>query len=437
MDFFRGSDDSEKTSNYHCRCMIPLDFIFYMDNEWSVHYRPLERYDELAKRLAPLQGRVLCVNRPICPFTTPLLHFAKWQQWITARNHVSQLSDNLFLYTPYVLLHDLLALRVPGLPHLNHRLLARQVQNLLQRLGFRASERVAWVTDPRMFNYFGAAQETVRVYECIDQQRATVSHQRAMQKMERLEEKVCTQTDVVFCTALGLYKEKKQLNPNTYFMANAADTRLLSRVQDPQTPVAEYMRVLSHPIIGYLGTIHEHTDIALMRYVAEARPEWTIVMIGPEQQKSFSRSVLFTSFRQLPNVRLTGWVEREELPSYCKAFDVCVIPYRMDSEFNRYVNPDKLHEYMAMGKPVVSTDIPEVHSHRHIIKIAQTPEDFVHAIEESLAEEDLARVEERLRLAQENSWTKRAEQHLAIIEYVLTTKRVAAEQNLENLRRGR
>lgn len=410
-----------------------MDFVFYLDNEWSFHHRPVERYMELAKRLAHLQGMVLCINRPVCPFTTPLLHFAKWRQWITARNHVSQLSDNLFLYTPYVLVHDLLALRVPSLPGLNHRLLARQIQKLLPKLGFNASERVAWITDPRMYNYFDVAQETVRVYECIDQQRAEVSGQRAKQEIGRLEEKVCTQADVVFCTALGLYEEKRRFNPNTYFVPNAADTKLLSRVQDPQTPVAESMRGLSHPIIGYLGTIHEHTDIALMKYVAEARPEWTILMIGPEQQKSFSRSALFTSFRQLPNVRLRGWVEREELPGYCKAFDVCVIPFRMDSEFNRYVNPDKLHEYMAMGKAVVSTDIPEVHSHRHIIKIAQSPAEFVQCIEQALAEDSPACIQERLRLAEENSWTRRAEQHLIIIEHVLTARCGVSERSLEEL----
>ena len=409
--------------------MIPLDFIFYLTNEWSVHIRPVERYAELAKRLAPLQARVLCVNRPVCPFTTPLLHFAKWRQWITAGNHVSQLSDNLFLYTPYVLLHDLLALRVPGLPCLNHRLLAKQVQSQMTRLGFCAPECVAWMTDPRMFNYFGVAQETVRVYECIDSQRALVSGQRAKQEMQRLEEKVCTHADVVFCTALGLYEEKKRLNPNTHFVPNAADTRLLSRVQDPQTPVAEYMRGLPHPIIGYLGTIHEHTDIALMKYIAEERPEWTIVMIGPEQNRKFSRSELFSSFRRLPNVKLIGWLEREELPSYCKAFDICVIPYRVDSEFNRYVNPEKLHEYTAMGKPAVSTDIPEVRSYGGIIKIAKTPGDFVRCIEQSLREDSPAKIRERMEIAKRNSWAKRVEEHLRIIEKVLASRKATPHKS--------
>ncbi len=408
-----------------------MDFIFYLDTEWSINHRPLERYTELAKRLDFLRGKVLCVNRPVCLLTTPFSNFAKWRQWVTTRNRVKQLSKNLFLYTPYVLLHDLLALRIPCLPCVNHRLLARQVQSLFTSLDFCASERVAWISDPRMFNYFGVAKETVRVYECIDHQRAVVYSQRARQEIHRLEEKVCTQADLVFCTALGLYKEKKRFNPETYFSPNAADTRLLSRVQDSQMPVAEYMRGLPHPIIGYLGTIHEHTDIALMKYVAEERSEWTIVMIGLEQKSNFSRSELFSSFRKLPNVKLVGWLEREKLPGYCKAFDICVIPYRTDSEFNRYVNPDKLHEYTAMGKPVVSTDIPEVRSHIDIIKIAKTPEDFISCIEQSLREDSTAKIRERIERARENSWTRRAEEHLSIIEKVLINKKAVLRESYE------
>ena len=149
-------------------------------------------------------------------------------------------------------------------------------------------------------------------------------------------------------------------------------------------------------------------------------------MIGPEQNRRFGRSDLFSSFRALPNVNLVGWVDREQLPGYCKAFDVCVIPYRVDSEFNRYVNPDKLHEYTAMGKPVVSTDIPEVHSYEHIIKIAKTPAEFVRCIEQALAEDSPIRVQERLRVAEENSWAARVRQHLDIIEAVLEAKQTAS-----------
>lgn len=409
---------------------MDLDFVFYLSNDWSMHHRPVERYTELARQLQSTDTQVLCVDRSVCPFTTPIRNRAKWRQWRASQDHARPLADNLFLYTPYVLLHDLLALRVPGLPALNHRVLAKQVRGVLAKKGFRASERVAWVTDPRMVNYYGVAQETVQVYECIDHVQAEVNGQRAKLEIARLEERVCRQADVVFCTARGLYEEKKAFNPNTHFVPNAADTGLLTKTQDPQTPIAASLRDLPHPIVGYLGTINEHTDIALLKQAAEARPEWTFVMIGPELSKDASSSTLLAEYRALPNVRFTGWVEREELPNYCKAFDVCVIPYRTDSDFNRYVNPEKMHEYIAMGKPVVATDIPEVRSHQHIIQIAQSSAQFVPCIERALAEDSPARIQERLRVAQENSWAARARQHSAIIERALTARRASSRRTL-------
>lgn len=393
------------------------DFIFYLANEWEVHHRPTGIYRALAAQIAWSGSKVFCVNRPVCPFTTPWLHPQKFLRWMKSRDRLIRIADNLFVFLPAVLLHDLLAIRVPLLLRINRYFLRKNILHVLDVLQFNAEYRIGWLYDPLMISYWGLAGETQYVYECCDEymEGPSISNWRKVLTQE-LERKVLAQADLVFCTSVGLYERKKGTNPNTYLSPNAADIDVLVRTQDPRTPIAEFMRHLQHPIVGYLGTIHEHTDIALMRYIAESRPNWTIVMIGPEHQKSFSRSELFARFRSLPNVKLTGWVDREDLPSFCKAFDVCVIPYRTDSAFNRYVNPNKLHEYTAMGKPVVSTDLPEVQSYKDIIKIAKTPQEFVRAIEEWLREDAPERVQERLRIARENSWDMRVKEMLNIIQ---------------------
>ena len=142
-------------------------------------------------------------------------------------------------------------------------------------------------------------------------------------------------------------------------------------------------------------------------------------MIGPEEDPIFSRSAVFTAFRRLPNVHLLGYIPQEEAPPYCKVFDVCIIPYRTDSRFNYYVNPLKLHEYTAMGKPVVTTHIPEVESHKDLVWIADTPEQFVACIEEALQTDSPAKIEDRLRHAQANSWDVRIKGMLSIIQEYL------------------
>lgn len=393
------------------------DFVFFLANDWDSHHRPKGRFRSFASRIMSSGSKVLCINTPVCPLTTPWLHPRKWRDWISTKNHVKSIGENLFLYTPFVLVHDMIAVRHPALTYLNRRLMTRNVRRVLENLDFAASKRVSWIDDPFGVLYFGVARETWRVYECRDNY-AEIPGLSSRQKslVRRLETVGFAEADLVFCTSISLYEAAKDAAPRAFLLPNAADTELLMRAQDAETPVADFMLVLPHPIVGYLGTIHEYTDIELMLQIAVARPHWTIVMIGPEQQPSFSRSTLFTRFRSMPNVKLTGWVKREELPGYCKAFDVCVIPYRIDSAFNWYVNPDKLYEYTAMGKPVVSTDLPESRLHRDIIKIANTPEEFIQAIEEWLSEDSPEKVKERLRMARENSWDRRVEQVIALLE---------------------
>jgi len=117
----------------------------------------------------------------------------------------------------------------------------------------------------------------------------------------------------------------------------------------------------------------------------------------------------------LPNVRLVGWI-REEIPGYFKTVDVCLIPFLTDSEYNQYRNPNKLHEYIEMGKPVVSTDIQGVHSLINTIYIARTKEEFVVCVDRTLAEDGPARIAERMRRARENTWERRSERMLEIVQ---------------------
>ncbi len=413
--------------------VVPIDIIFVLNNEWSFHDRPLERYTELAKGVAPFQGKILIINRPLFLISKLPLQPLRFLKQLKQRKHLKQIWENCFVYTPFLLVHDILAVRNRNLIRINNRLLYIQIQRVLQKLGFKSRERIAWILDPFLFYYTGALRPTVTIYECIDQHAAKTNQRWKKEKIKAIERNICEQANLIFCTASNLCHEKKQFNRETYFVPNAADLTLLSLAQDSRTPIAKVMLDVPHPIIGYLGTIHKHTDIALMKYAAENRPEWTFVIIGPEQDKRFSRSKLFTDFRKLPNVVLTGWLKREELPGYCKAFDVAVIPYRMDSEFNQYVNPDKLHEYAAMGKPIVSTDIPEVRSYQEIVKIANTPAAFVHAIEESMAEDNPARVQERLTKARENSWSARSVQCLARVQELIRAREVLREDKFDLL----
>jgi glycosyltransferase involved in cell wall biosynthesis len=118
--------------------------------------------------------------------------------------------------------------------------------------------------------------------------------------------------------------------------------------------------------------------------------------------------------KDLPNVRLLGHKAYSELPAYLNCFNVAVIPFK-NNELTRGVNPVKLYEYLAAGKPVVSSDLPEVRSFQPLVSIAGEPDQFVKKIEEELAADSPGKAAERLRVAGLNSWEARADAAVDII----------------------
>lgn len=385
----------------------------FFSADWRRFHSP-GKIETLAREVKDRGSRILVVNRPIYPGVTNLQRPEKWRWWVGASQEIQELAENLFVVTPWVPIPDPAAHHIPGGTLVNRWILGRAVRRALRRLHF-SNSLVAWLYHPYQLHYLGITGERLIVYEICDEEGVRGLTGRN-ETVARLERKLLIRADVVFTTARVLQEAKSKYRPDIYWFPNAADVKLFAKVQESETPIAEAVRSLPHPIIGYLGTIHQHTDIGLMKYVAERRPGWTIVMIGPEEDPAFSRSAVVTALRKLPNVHLLGYIRQEETPPYCKAFDVGIIPYRTDSRFNYYVNPLKLHEYTAMGKPVVTTRIPEVESHRDLIWIADTPEQFVAGIEEALRTDSPAKVEARLKRARENSWDVRVQGMLSIVQ---------------------
>lgn len=387
----------------------------FLSLDWKRYHSP-GKIEALARHLQVLGARILVVNRPVYPGVTQLQRPKKWTWWLNSASSrdPQQFADNLYVITPFVPLPDPIVNRIPATVRINRLFLKAAVKQALQKLTFSVRP-IAWVYNPYQFYYLGVAGEQLNVFEIHDEYgiKGLTGEDKTVAKLEL---KMLKRVDIVFTTARVLQESKSKYRSDIHWIPNAANTELFAQVQDPSVQIADEVKDLPHPIIGYLGTIHHHTDIEIVKYVAEIHPEWTIVMIGPEENPEFARSELCVKFRQLPNVHMLGYIPQEKTPPYCKAFDVGIIPYRTDSRFNYYVNPLKLYEYTAMGKPVVTTHIPEVELHKDIVWIADTPGEFVAAIEDALSTDSSEMIAERLRRAQNNSWDVRVSGMLEIIQ---------------------
>lgn len=228
---------------------------------------------------------------------------------------------------------------------------------------------------------------------------------------------IVKESDLVVCTAKSLSDGFKQINPETYFLPNAADITHSAKALDTTLPVHPYVSAVKKPIIGYFGNIERRMDYPLLEAVARLLPEFNFVFTGP-----YNESYIPASFRSLGNVHLTGKVPYSDMPSVIKGFDVAIIPFKKD-DVSSSIFPLKLFEYLGAGKPVVSTTFnPDLKSFTgDLVRYSDEPEGFAAAIRGALndnSEQSYARI----KLASENTWKHRAGQLVELMNRTFEKK---------------
>jgi glycosyltransferase involved in cell wall biosynthesis len=217
-----------------------------------------------------------------------------------------------------------------------------------------------------------------------------------------MENDLIKKADLVIVTAPALYNSKKTLAKKIVLIPNAAEIEHFAKTALAETPIAPELRNLSHPVIGFLGSVAYWIDIGLIKYLAVNRPDWSIILIGP----------VSTNVKQisgLPNVYLVGRKPYARLPEYMKAVDVCLNPYYLDGVAEN-CSPLKLYEYLATGKPIVSIAMPETLTLEGLVLNVRIKEEFLRAIEQALQEDWQKMSGLRLTEAKKHSWEKRFQQ---------------------------
>ena len=273
--------------------------------------------------------------------------------------------ENLFVLTPLVL-------PLPGrtwAKALNLRLLVWQVRRALSRV--RNGPVQVWSFAPDisyLLDHFDAEKV---VYYCVDDFASFSGYD--AEQVRRDEADLCRRADLVVTTSKALQDAKAPLNPNTILVPHGVDYAHFSRAVKEDLPVPEDMKTIPHPILGFFGLIRDWVDLDLLTEVCRLRPDWHIVLLGDS-------TVDLGPYRGIPNMHFLGRRPYEQLPAYCKAFDVGLIPFKIN-ELTRSVNPIKLREYLAAGLPVISTPLPEASRGVGAITIIEDAPGAVSAIE--------------------------------------------------------
>ncbi len=303
------------------------------------------------------------------------------------------------------------------LPHsaaaraINRQVLRATIRVLRRQLGIRDFQ--LWTFLPNVADYVGTLGEQLAVYYCVDEWSLFGYLDRA--QTQSAERALLGKVDAVFAINRELAEAKRALNPHTFESPHGVDHALFARALDDTIRVPDDLAALPRPRLGFYGTLRDWVDFELIAYVARARPDWHIALIG---QKLADTSAV----DGLPNVHLLGQKPHHDLPAYCKGFDVGLIPYRIDERM-RFVNPLKLREYLSAGLPVVSTPVPEVARYGEV-HVAADGAAFVAAIERALGETGPVARGARSAMMKMETWSARVAQVTRTVESLAQRKRI-------------
>ncbi len=219
-------------------------------------------------------------------------------------------------------------------------------------------------------------------------------------EMSSTERMLLTSVDQVFIHSPGLMEKKGFFNSNTEFVPNGVSYESFA------TPVPEPddLRHIPRPRIGYVGWIKRMLDCDLLLRLMTANPQWSFVFVGARSPHPDMADAL-RQMSDLPNAHFLGIKPTECLGAYPQHFDVCTMPYRLD-DYTKYIYPLKLHEYLASGRPIVSTPIRSVEEFGHVVNLATGAQEWSQAIERALspAENSDTRRAERQRISRQHDW---------------------------------
>jgi UDP-galactopyranose mutase len=218
--------------------------------------------------------------------------------------------------------------------------------------------------------------------------------------------------DQVIVHSPALFAKKGKVNPHTALIPNGVDFQSFAspRAEPPD------LAPVPHPRVGYVGVIKKQLDLALLVRLARARPGYSFVMVGPVMNVSGKQAQL-AELQALPNVRFLGEKAPADLPAYMQHLDVCLMCYEAN-DYTRYIYPLKMHEYLASGRPVVSTPIDAVLPHAAYVALATGDTQWLNAIDAGLAApaSDIAGMKERQDHARAHDWDALVDRVAALFE---------------------
>ena len=276
--------------------------------------------------------------------------------------------------------------------------LQEMVANYLQTNSI--NDYAIWLYTPMALPIAKQLKPCALIYDCMDELSA---FKNASPHLIHRENELFSMADIVFTGGPSLYESKKAKHHNVYCFPSSVDAVHFAPAKSAEDHEAQ--KDIPHPRVGYYGVIDERIDIDLIAALADTRPDWQVIMVGPVVK--IDPEVL----PKRPNIHWLGQRSYEDLPKLVRTWDVCMMPFALN-ESTRFISPTKTLEYMAAERPTVSTPIKDVvDPYKHVVRIAYSHEEFIEACAKTLAEsetERASRLKAMRSIIAQTSWDKTA-----------------------------
>lgn len=380
-------------------------------------------------RLLSEGNRVLYVDMP-----RSFLRFLKGQDpqgaghWSGPR--LKEVQPNLFVYHAP---HRFLPVgRLPFAPAKqallwNGRSLARLVRGVMR--GLNMLEPILWNFSPIHGGAVPHVPHRLLINDIADEWSNYIHYAAGKRLVDWMDCEMTRQADVAFVFSQHMARKRAGLNGETYVIYPAGDVPFYAQARNSELKVPADLAAIPKPVIGAICVVDsERFDPGLVAYLAERRPDWSVVILGPVKPK-----VNLKPLQRYGNVHVLGDRHRNALPGYLKGFDVALVPYAIN-ESTRGIYPMKLQEYLAAGKPTVSPALPECLQLAPQVRFANTHAEFECLIGEALDDREEAAAQARVAMAEQNTWACRLEERSQHIRRLLEAKGKAVPENVSQLR---
>ena len=295
---------------------------------------------------------------------------------------------------------------------MNRKMIGAQIRQLARSRGLL--KPILWLAIPTAAEMIGTFDESLVVYHVSDKYDAnTMDHATDPSLIRRLHERAINGSDLIFYSGRKLFDEATLGCDRSYLLEQGVDFAHWSKTANLQ--IAPEVEQIPRPRLGYFGAVEPWlVDQELIKRAAKERPEWQWIFIGNR-----SRGI---EIENLPNTHFLPPVSYDQLPSYAAGFDVCVLPWETEQAFTSYGSAIKVREYLATGKPVVISPLPEYEHLKDVLRIARSREDFLTCVDEALRENDEVARAKRQAAVANGTWDARAEWVSDLIEEKLALR---------------